>query len=175
MLISLGGPFLGEKRMSHPRPEDLMELWNKCAGGDLPFSSACVLNDRREYNCGSRLKEIPSLDYWRCLFAALKYIPEFRGDNAKRFVVSFDWIIRNDTNHVVVFEGIKAYNKKALKDTFEYMLNKGELNYLKKYLQPGEELKNLPHFVLYVPQKQGEIDKECIEWAHEKLKNITKS
>lgn len=152
--------------------KQLEGLWNKHAACTLPFSTVCVINKKRTELSMARLKEKPDLHYWRCLFDAIKWLPALCGDNPDRFVVQFDWIIRNPTNHITVREAIKEENKKRLKNNFEYELKEGGLDYLKGYLLPNERLEDLPLCGVNLPKKNGTLDEECIEWASKVIQRV---
>lgn len=149
-------------------PQKLADIWNRYTDG-FTFSTVCVLNEKRRTNSILRLKEKPNLNYWAYIFTYICWIPEYCGDNPKRFRITFDWLIKNETNHVVVFDKVKQSNASTLLNHFKSEIKKGKLEHFRKYLLQGEKLDNLPPFVVNIPLFLGEIDKDMIEWAYNRL------
>ncbi len=91
----------------------LFEIWNEHRG-DLPRANK--LTEERRSKILLRLKENPSMAYWVAVVTALA-ASDFAtgrvpGSNGKYWAsCDFDWLIRNETNHVKVSEG-KYRNKK---------------------------------------------------------------
>lgn len=141
-----------------------MDLWNTHNGG-IPFSNAIAFNKRRESKCIERLNECPNLEYWRYLFDHIKWSTMFREKDDNGFLISFDWIISNKENHKKVMDEIE-------KDFFLQELRNHRLDFLKQYLKPGEELKDLPHYVVYIRQCCGKINRKAIDWASKEILRI---
>jgi hypothetical protein len=90
------------------RASDLLELWNATVHPPIP--KCRELNDERRRRIRSRLQKRPSLTEWREAFEKANGSAFCRGEaptknGDKPWVVTFDWIIRNDTNAAKVLEG----------------------------------------------------------------------
>lgn len=77
---------------------EFLNIWNAVSG---PLPKVKGLNDTRKSKIKARLKEQPELSYWE---AAIRRMA------ASSFCVegkwaTFDWLIKNDTNHIKVSEG----------------------------------------------------------------------
>lgn len=97
-------------------PMDLLEAWNANCGS---LDKVARLSKSREAKIKARRKEAPNLGYWVDLVKrlALSDLANGRRRNDKYpggWFVSFEWLIKNDNNHLKVAEGIFD-NKKASK------------------------------------------------------------
>jgi hypothetical protein len=94
-------------------PREIYDLWNQYAVNGIP--KAKKLTQSRIDKIKLRLREEPVLEYWQCIFSKLQKLPFYCGDNNRNWVVTFDYIMRNDTNHVKISErSIKKVNAKKM-------------------------------------------------------------
>lgn len=82
-----------------PAASQIHELWNSIAGSDKQISR--ITAKRREH-LRARLKEQPEIEYWRGVFET--FFDDMSWSAGKSWA-TFDWLIKNDTNHVKVSEG----------------------------------------------------------------------
>lgn len=75
--------------------------------GELP--EAKVLNKDRREKCRARWKEVPRLDYWREVFSKAAESSFLTGATDRGWKANFDWLTKNGSNHVKVYEG--AYDR----------------------------------------------------------------
>ena len=92
-------------------PDDLMQGWNKlCAAAGMP--RVAELSSSRRRNARLRIKEHPTLEWWKTTFANLAQsrfcrgmVPNPRSPTAKPWQADFDWLLKNDTNALKAHEG----------------------------------------------------------------------
>ena len=63
------------------------------------------LSDDRKVKVKARLKEHPDIDWWRTLFKKLSTSKFLRGENDRGWRCSFDFLIKNSTNALKIYEG----------------------------------------------------------------------
>jgi hypothetical protein len=94
-------------------PKAFFDLWNKHSG-DLP--RATKLTDDRRKKIACRIGENSDPAYWVAVITALVESDfasgRIAGSDGRTWSADFDWLIKNETNHVKVSEG-KYRNKKA--------------------------------------------------------------
>jgi hypothetical protein len=83
-------------------PKQLVEIFNSTIQY-LP--KVTDLSDSRLEKLRTRRKEKPDLDWWRIVFEKADIILIPGKDGKKDWYPTFDWLIKNDTNAVKVFEG----------------------------------------------------------------------
>jgi hypothetical protein len=91
-----------ETIISSKEVDAFFRLWNKYAVNGV--KRANKLTNTRIKQIKSRLKEEPNLDYWQSIFSKLQRLPFYCGENKNGWQVNIDYIIRNDTNHVKIYE-----------------------------------------------------------------------
>jgi hypothetical protein len=82
--------------------QEIFNLWNKYAVNGI--TKAQSLTESRKDKIRTRLKENSDIRYWKEVFSKLQKIPFYCGDNNRGWVVTLDYVIRNDTNHVKIAE-----------------------------------------------------------------------
>lgn len=86
-------------------PQDLMDLWNRCAQGDgVKLPRILKLSKERREKCAARLSENP-LEFWEAVFSRMARTPFLNGKGKEGWIASFDWALANDQNAVKVMEG----------------------------------------------------------------------
>ncbi|MEO2054712.1 MAG: hypothetical protein ABGX83_05375 [Nitrospira sp.] len=85
----------------HPHLSPLSILWNKTC---LEFPKVIDATDGRREKERTRLKK-RSLAAWEVVFKRINVSQFCQGDNQRKWVASYDWIINNDENAVKVLEG----------------------------------------------------------------------
>jgi hypothetical protein len=112
--------------------KELLATWNNLSDKYDKLSSLRAITEKRKKKIRTRIKE--NSDFIAELKQAINLIEDqefLRGENDYGWVVSFDWLISNDTNYIKVLEG-KYINKKEQDDyqsggeKFEEFLNKLE-------------------------------------------------
>ncbi|HXH11183.1 MAG TPA: helix-turn-helix domain-containing protein [Alphaproteobacteria bacterium] len=96
----------GDARASPPslRPEDLVKGWNDiCASEGLP--KKLKLTDALRQKIRLRLRRFPDEAFWEEVFNRIWKTPFLRGNNARGWMATFDWLMANDQNAVKVYEG----------------------------------------------------------------------
>lgn len=88
------------------RAQDLMELWNATTKPPIPRCQE-LTNERRQ-KIRTRIAKRPSLAEWREAFEAIDQNPYCKGENDRRWMATFDWIIRSDTQVTSVLERARA-------------------------------------------------------------------
>ena len=87
-------------------PAGLMKVWNQNCG-ILP--AVIKLTDQRTRLCKQRLKENPAEEYWVRVIRKMAATPFMCGQgppsDRSPWRANFDWLIKNDLNHVKVSEG----------------------------------------------------------------------
>lgn len=79
----------------------LVELWNQMIF-DLP--KVTTVSKKRNEKIKARIKERPSQNEWKEIFTSIN-ISDFLSGRAGDWAASFDWVIKNEENHVKIFEG----------------------------------------------------------------------
>jgi hypothetical protein len=91
-----------EIKIKKDKVKEIYDLWNQYAvNGITPCKS---LTKSRIDKIKTRLKENPEISYWMEIFSKLQKIPFYCGDNNRGWVVTLDYVMHNDTNHVKVAE-----------------------------------------------------------------------
>lgn len=83
-------------------PNQLMSIWNESCG-ILPRITK--LTDARRKKCVLRLQEQPEIEYWKSVILKMAESPFCRGESDCKWIADFDWLIKNDGNHIKVSEG----------------------------------------------------------------------
>ena len=89
-------------------PNDIMKLWNEMAKEENGFSSVKKLNASRIRAVKARMKDVPTLEEWRCFFEIIQKSDFLSGRSKTNFVASFDWILL-EKNFLKIVEG--NYNR----------------------------------------------------------------
>jgi len=89
-------------------PNDIMKLWNEMAKEENGFSSVKKLNASRIRAVKARMKDVPTLEEWRCFFDIIQKSDFLSGRSKTNFVASFDWILL-EKNFLKIVEG--NYNR----------------------------------------------------------------
>lgn len=82
--------------------EAYMDLWNLSAIGNK-LSTTQSISETRLRKFRVRVKE-PAFDFIKIL-EEIKQSKHLKGDNARSWKVTFDWILENDNNYVKIIEG----------------------------------------------------------------------
>jgi hypothetical protein len=89
-------------------PEDLFEAWNEICP-PLGMGSVRELSNSRRALALARIREHPDQAFWELVFGRIKSSVFLQGkaknNGEKPFQASFDWLIKNDTNVLKIFEG----------------------------------------------------------------------
>jgi phage replication O-like protein O len=85
-------------------PENLFDLWNEHATNGIP--KAKKLTKSRIDKIKSRIKEESGKSYWITVFSKIHKLPFYCGENNRGWVADFDYVMKNDTNHVKIFEKV---------------------------------------------------------------------
>lgn len=90
-------------------PEEFLDAWNEIAN-QLQLPVVKILNDDRKRKLKIRLRKFPALSFWQSVFGKIPKSDWLTGKvqsrNGQRpFRITFDWIVRDDTNCSKVFEG----------------------------------------------------------------------
>lgn len=82
------------------------ELWNQTITTEnIPkVANPSNLSAGRKKKIKARLGFNNDFEYWKLIFSKIQDIPFYRGENKSNWIVSFDYIIRNDENHTKIFE-----------------------------------------------------------------------
>ena len=87
-------------------PAELLEVWNQNCG---TMQVVTKLAKRRSMLCKQRLKENPAEEYWVRVIRKMAATPFMCGQgppsDRSPWRANFDWLIKNDLNHVKVMEG----------------------------------------------------------------------
>ena len=94
-------------------PNDIMKLWNEMAKEENGFSSVKKLNASRIRAVKARMKDVPTLEEWRCFFEIIQKSDFLSGRSKTNFVASFDWILL-EKNFLKIVEGNYNRNSKRL-------------------------------------------------------------
>lgn len=109
------------------RPDQLLEVWNANRG---PLAEVKRLSRSRAAKIHSRFEEEPELTYWESVIKRLA-ASDFATGNVKSqnypsgWKADFDWLIKNDSNHVKVAEG-KYDNKSTKKSQTMKVFSEGD-------------------------------------------------
>lgn len=87
--------------------EKIRELFNSTC---LSFSKVIGISGKRQTTVAARWKEHPDLDWWREYFEKIEASGFLKGDNARKWKATFDWLI-NTSNMNKVLEGL--YNREG--------------------------------------------------------------
>ena len=82
--------------------EKIRELFNSTC---LSFSKVIGISGKRQTTVAARWKEHPDLDWWREYFEKIEASGFLKGDNARKWKATFDWLI-NTSNMNKVLEGL---------------------------------------------------------------------
>jgi len=103
-------------------PREIFNLWNKYAvNGIQPLKA---LTSVRIDKIKTRLKENDNIDYWIEVFSKLSKIPYFLGQNKYDWWVDFNYVMKNDNNHIRIFE--QSVNKPTQPDHINDQLDQLE-------------------------------------------------
>jgi hypothetical protein len=83
-------------------PEILVKLWNDSANG---FPKVNNLTDQRRKKAATRLYEHPHLTFWETVIRKTAESDFCNGRKKGAWKATFDWLIKNDTNCLKVYEG----------------------------------------------------------------------
>lgn len=81
---------------------DIQDLFNTIC---VSLSKVQKMTNSRKDKISVRWKEMPDIAEWKRLFEIIECTPFLKGQNDRGWKVSFDWLIKNDTNMVGVLEG----------------------------------------------------------------------
>lgn len=103
--------------------QEIFDLWNKYAVNGIPKAQS--LTKTRQAKIKTRLEENPDIQYWQDVFSKLQKIPFYCGDNDRGWVVTFDYVMKNDTNYVKIAESsIDRQVKKSNGDYIDELFKK---------------------------------------------------
>jgi hypothetical protein len=75
-------------------PEGLRQIWNANRG---PLREAKRLGGNRERSARARLKENSDPEFWKAIVTMAATTPFFTGQNDRKWVANFDWLLREST------------------------------------------------------------------------------
>uniref|UniRef100_A0A7C3WQR8 Uncharacterized protein n=1 Tax=Desulfobacca acetoxidans TaxID=60893 RepID=A0A7C3WQR8_9BACT len=83
-------------------PVSVVSLWNQI--NPLKQKVPIKLTQSRGEKLRARLKENSDPSYWRRVFENIRDIPFYRGEGPRGWKATLDWVIKNDTNGVKIYE-----------------------------------------------------------------------
>jgi hypothetical protein len=91
-----------------PTPELLMSIYNEERGEKIPECRA--MTPERRTKCKKRIESqgrdpTKFVEDWRAVMRKAVMSPFLSGESETGWVMSFDWLIKNDTNYLKVLEG----------------------------------------------------------------------
>ena len=93
--------------------DQIMGYWNDSFTG-TPIPLIQKITSKRKEHIRTRLSDLPTIDKWQDVIDKIHDCSFLMGENDRQWVISFDWLITNDTNWVKVIEG-KYLDKKPNK------------------------------------------------------------
>lgn len=111
---------------------DILFLLYNQNRGELPEARALNKDRRKKGNC--RWKENPDQVYWVKVFKTASESSFLTGQTDRGWKANFDWLIKNDTNHLKVYEG--AYERGVKRFSTK---NQGLIEHLQNRRNDGAE------------------------------------
>lgn len=97
--------------------QEIFNLWNKYAVNGIPKAQS--LTKTRQAKIKTRLEENSNIGYWTKVFSKLQKIPFYCGDNDRGWIVTFDYVMKNDTNYVKIAE--RSIDRQVKKSNGDYI------------------------------------------------------
>jgi hypothetical protein len=84
--------------------QEFVESWNECFADSLP-KVEWPLAESRKRKIAVRLKEHQSLEFWKKVFSNIAASNFLLGRGNGTWKANIDWLTRNDSNCLKVYEG----------------------------------------------------------------------
>ena len=84
---------------------EVVDAWNAMAERDSHFTKVRTLSRQRKAHLAARWQEALWRDNWAKMIESIPTSDFLAGKGDKHWIVSFDWLIRNDENYAKIIEG----------------------------------------------------------------------